>query len=185
MLLFIWWYKMRRIIYNNLLQWKNNSRRQPLIVLGANKIGKTHIIKEFCQKEYKDVVFFDLLRDTSIVDLFKRRLNAEEKYRMLKILIGLEIDIESPETIIFFDEIQESEELISNLKFLNEEYPHVNIICVGSLLGVKLRRFNLSFPVGKVEMINMYPMNFKEFLMAFNEDLLISELNILIKKIRL
>jgi len=110
------------------------------------------------------------------VNLFKENIDTEEKYKALKTLIGSDIDIESENTIVFFDEVQESEELISSLKFFSEKHQNINIICAGSLLGVRLKRSSISFPVGKVEMINMYPMDFEEFLLAFDEDLLIEKI---------
>lgn len=168
--------RLKRKIYDNLLAWKKKKEKKPLLILGARQVGKTHIVKEFCKKEYKNVIIFDLFRESLVVDLFKERISTEEKYKTLKTIVGLEINIESDDTIIFFDEIQESEELISALKFFNEEHPNVNIICAGSLLGVKLKRSSLSFPVGKVEMINMYPMSFEEFLLAFNQDLLLENI---------
>lgn len=167
---------MKRKIYTELLEWKNKKNKKPLIILGARQVGKTYIITKFCNEEYKNVLILNLLEKPEIVDLYKERIDSEEKLRMLKAIIGSKFDIENEDTIIFFDEIQESEELISNLKFFNEKHPNLNIICAGSLLGVKLKRTRASFPVGKVEMINMYPLNFEEFLLAFKEDLLIDEI---------
>ena len=98
----------------------------------------------------------------------------QQKYNYLKTLLNFDIDQE--DTILFIDEIQESEELISELKYFCEKHNNVKIICAGSLLGVKLKRFNSSFPVGKVKMINMYTMDFEEFLLANNRKLLLDEI---------
>lgn len=165
---------MKRKIYQNLLDWRNEKDHLPLMIIGARQVGKTYTITKFCEKEYKHYEVINLLERRDIVDIFKLGINAEDKYIRLK--ARLNIDIEASESIIFFDEIQESEELISNLKFLNENHSNVNIICAGSLLGVKLKRFKSSFPVGRVRMIDMYPMNFEEFLLAFNEDILINDI---------
>ena len=162
---------MKRKIYKQLLEWKENENNKPLLVLGVRQCGKTYIIDEFCKKEYKKYYKLNLFQRTDIVDLYRSNINSDEKYKLLKSMI--EFDFEEKNSVLFIDEIQESEELISELKYFCEEHNNVKIICAGSLLGVKLKRFSKSFPVGKVTMINMYPMDFEEFLIAFNqEDLL-------------
>ena len=164
---------MKRKIYNELLKWKKDGTK-PLMVLGARQVGKTYVIDKFCQNEFKNYIHLNLLENTEIIDLYNSNLNSEEKFRRLKILVNF--DIEQENTILLIDEIQECESLIAELKFFCENYSHIKIICAGSLLGVKLKRFSKSFPVGKVTMINMYPLNFEEFLMAFNENMLIDEI---------
>lgn len=165
--------KMKRKIYQKLLEWKNSKEDiKPLIVLGARQVGKTYIIEEFCKNEYKNFATVNLFRRTDVVSLYKNNsLNSDEKYNMLKALI--DIDLDEEDTILFIDEIQESEELISELKYFCEEHNSVRIICAGSLLGVKLKRSHISFPVGKVNMLNMYPMDFEEFMLAANKEKLI------------
>lgn len=155
---------MQRNIYKKLLKWKDENIYTPLMVIGARQVGKTYIIKEFCEKEFKKNIYINLLEHTEIVSLFKQEISTEEKFMKLQLTLNKSIDIEN--TIIFFDEIQESEELISALKYFCENERPFKIICAGSLLGVKINRFNSSFPVGKVQMINMYPMNFDEFILA-------------------
>lgn len=163
---------MERKIYSKLLDWKNNSENnKPLMVLGVRQCGKTYIIEEFCKKEYKKYYTLNLFQRADIIELYKSRKSSSEKYTMLKSLINFDFDEEG--SILFIDEIQESEELISDLKYFCEEHNNVRIICAGSLLGVKLKRFSKSFPVGKVWRLNLYPMDFEEFLMAFNENMLI------------
>ena len=103
--------------------------------------------------------------------MYNSSLNSDEKFKQLKVLIDFDLDIE--DTILFIDEIQESEQLISELKYFCEKHNNVRIICAGSLLGVKLKRTKFSFPVGKVKMLNMYPLDFEEFLLAMNQELLI------------
>lgn len=156
---------MKRKIYDKLVEWKNNkTNKKPLMLLGVRQCGKTYIIEEFCKNEYKNYSKINLLKREDIVDLFKRPIDAEEKLNILKAM--LDCDIEDENNILFIDEIQVSEELISLLKFFCEDHNNINIVCAGSLLGVKLKRQKSSFPVGKVWMLDMYPMDFEEFLIA-------------------
>ena len=165
---------MERKIYNELIDWKNNNIEKPLMVIGARQIGKTYIIREFCEKEFEKNIYINLLEHVEIKNIFKEEISTEEKYNRMKIYLDIDIDLEN--TIIFFDEIQESEELISSLKYFNESEKPFKIICAGILLGVKLKRMKTSFPVGKVKMINMYPMDFEEFLIANGNKGLIEEI---------
>lgn len=163
---------MKRKIYNELVKWKNNtSNIKPLMILGVRQCGKTYIINEFCQKEFDNYVSVNLFDNNEIIDLYNSNLNSDEKYNRLKLLLDFDIDKEN--TCLFIDEIQQCEALISELKYFCEKHNNVRIICAGSLLGVKLKRAKTSFPVGKVKMLTMYPMNFEEFLWAMNQELLI------------
>ena len=155
---------MIRKIYGKLLDWKRNNIDTPLMIIGARQVGKTYIINEFCKNEFEKYVYINLLDHSEIIKLFKENLSTEDKFNKLQMIINKPIDIEK--TIIFFDEIQESEELISSLKYFCENEKPFKIVCAGSLLGVKINRFHSSFPVGKVIMIDMYPMSFEEFVMA-------------------
>lgn len=165
---------MKRKIYEELLKWKNTDMIKPLMIIGARQIGKTYVIKEFCEKEFEKNIYINLLEHSEIINIFKQEINTTEKFNRMKIYLDIDIDIEN--TIIFFDEIQESEELISSLKYFNESKENFKIICAGSLLGVKLKRMHTSFPVGKVKMLNMYPMDFEEFLIANGNQGLIDEI---------
>lgn len=155
---------MYRKIYKKLLNWKKNNILTPLMVIGARQVGKTYIINEFCKKEFEKYIYINLLDHLEIVKLFKEDISTKDKFEKLEMIINEPIDVEK--TIIFFDEIQESEEIISSLKYFCENEKPYKIICAGSLLGVKINRFHSSFPVGKVIMINMYPMCFEEFILA-------------------
>lgn len=146
----------------------------PLMVVGARQIGKTYTIDEFCKNEFTNYIYINLLNNKEIIEIFKENINTEEKIKKMELSLGHTIDYEN--TIIFFDEIQESEELISALKFFFESKVSYKIICAGSLLGVKINRFHSSFPVGKVRIINMYPMNFEEFLWAMDYEIAIPEI---------
>ncbi len=165
---------MERKIYQELINWKNTDMQKPLMIIGARQIGKTYIINEFCKNEFKNYIYINLLEHSEIIKIFKEEINTSEKYKRMKIYLDEDIDVQN--TIIFFDEIQESEELISALKYFNESLEPFKIICAGSLLGVKLKRMHSSFPVGKVKMLNMYPMDFEEFLVADRKQSLIDEI---------
>ena len=107
---------MRRKIYNKLLEWKNNDEnKKPLMVLGVRQCGKTYVIKDFCKNEFENVCVINLLERDDIIELFGRSINSEEKYNILKTMLNY--DIEDENTVLFIDEIQESEDLISQLKF--------------------------------------------------------------------
>ncbi len=165
---------MQRKIYQELLNWKNNNIETPLMIIGARQTGKTYIINEFCQNEFKHYVYINLLEHKDIIALFKQELSLQDIYEQMLLRLDIKSNIE--ETILFFDEIQESEELISALKFFQEHKTKFIIICAGSLLGVKLKRFNSSFPVGKVKIKYMYPLTFEEFLTATNHESWITEI---------
>lgn len=165
---------MKRKIYEDLLKWKNTESKIPLMVVGARQIGKTYIINEFCKKEFKKYIYINLLETPEIVSIFSRDINIMEKFKRMEIFLDTKIDIEN--TVIFFDEVQESEDIISALKFFCESEEKFKIICAGSLLGVKINRFKKSFPVGKVRILNMTSMDFEEFLMANENFMLIDEI---------
>ena len=165
---------MKRKIYNDLLKWKDKKDFKPLLILGVRQCGKTYIINEFCSNEFKYYKKINLLEDTEIVDLFNSNKSADQKYQDLKLLLNFDLDI--PDSILFIDEIQECDALISALKYFNEKRSNIRIICAGSLLGVKLARLKKSFPVGKVSRLYMYPMDFEEFLMAHNEEELLKHI---------
>ena len=165
---------MKRKIYDELLEWKEKGMQKPLMVIGARQIGKTYIIKEFCKKKFKNYIYINLFEQTEIIKIFDEEISTEEKFKRMKIYLDKDIDLKN--TIIFVDEVQESEEIISSLKYFNESSEPYKIICAGSLLGVKLKRMKKAFPVGKVKIINMYPMNFEEFLLANGNEELINEI---------
>ena len=165
---------MERKFYNTLLDWKKNSIKTPLMIVGARQIGKTYIINEFCKKEFKDYIYINLMEKQSIVNIFEEKSDFETKVKKLELELNRKIDGE--DTIIFFDEIQESETLISCLKAFCESEKNYKIVCAGSLLGVKIHRFHSSFPVGKVRIEFMYPMDFEEFLLALGKKMWIDEI---------
>lgn len=165
---------MKRKFYNVLLDWKNNNIEIPLMVVGARQIGKTYIIDEFCKNEFKEYIYINLMERQSIVNIFEEKSDFETKVKKLELELNKKIDGES--TVIFFDEVQESETLISSLKAFCESQKKYKIICAGSLLGVKIHRFHAPFPVGKVRIEFMYPMDFEEFLLALGKEMWIDEI---------
>ena len=165
---------MKRKIYSRLKEWKDAGAKKPLLLIGARQIGKTYTASEFCEREFQKFHVFNLLDRADIVALFAEKINTEEKIHKLELIVGEKIDFEN--TILFFDEVQESEPLISALKYFAESKTAYKILCAGSLLGVKLKRFGSSFPVGKVEMLDMFPMDFEEYLLAYDESDLADEI---------
>ena len=165
---------MQRKIYDDLLNWKNTKNFKPLMVLGVRQCGKTYIIERFCQNEFKYYKKVNLLESTDVVNLYKSNEPSEVKYNNLKLM--LDFDFEKEDSVLFIDEIQACEELISELKFFNERHSNVRIICAGSLLGVKLSRLTKPFPVGKVTRLHMYPMDLEEFLIANKQELLLNRI---------
>lgn len=165
---------MKRKIYNEFLKWKNNNMEKPLMIIGSRQIGKTYIIEEFCKNEFENYIEINLQKTPSVVKIFEEKKTPEEKLYKTLIEVNKKFNVETD--ILFFDEVQESEQLISDLKFFCESEKPYKIIVAGSLLGVKLNRFHSSFPVGKVEMLNMYSMDFEEFLMALDKEMWIEEI---------
>ena len=159
--------KMKRDFYDVLMDWKNNNVLTPLMVVGARQVGKTYIIDDFCKNNFSDYIYVNLLNNKRIVDIFAANKNILDKIKDFKLELNREITLD---TILFVDEVQESEDFIEALKFFQEtDFPY-KIITAGSLLGVKLKRFHKSFPVGKVMISYMYPMSFKEFLIAIGKN---------------
>lgn len=165
---------MKRDIYNKLLKWKNDSNRKPLIITGARQVGKTWIMREFGKNEYANVVYINCDNEKRIETLLS------EDYNIDRILLGLQaisgVNIKSDKTLIIFDEIQQIPRGLHLLKYFYEENPEYHVMVAGSLLGITLNQ-GVSFPVGKVDIMEMYPMNFNEFLEAMGQEQLLKVLN--------
>ncbi|MGL5380094.1 ATP-binding protein [Clostridium sp.] len=162
---------MKRKISTWLLDWKNSRNRKPLILQGARQVGKTYSVLTFGKNNYKTCVYFNFENNTDLCKIFDRDLNPERIIKELSIISGKSIFKE--ETLIFFDEIQSCERALTSLKYFNENANEYHIIAAGSLLGVAVNRQNYSFPVGKVDMKTMYPLDFEEYLIALGEEDLI------------
>lgn len=154
---------MKRDIYKKLLNWKKAGSVKPLLLLGARQTGKTYILKEFARKEYANLVYCNFEEDPNLGEFFKDDLIPSRIIKQLSIYKKREIT--PARDLIFFDEIQLSNQALNSLKYFNEEAEEYNIVAAGSLLGVKLSKTG-SFPVGKVDMLSLYPMTFPEFLSA-------------------
>ncbi len=157
---------MKRDIYTNLLSWKSSPRRKPLLLQGARQTGKTFVLKEFGLHEYVNVVYCNFEENPALDGLFQRDLDPERILAELAIYMNQEIYPES--CLIIFDEIQVSNRALNSLKYFAESTPDVHIAAAGSLLGVKMSSPG-SFPVGKVNFLQLYPMTFLEFLTAMGE----------------
>lgn len=163
---------MERKIYKELLAWKRSPERKPLILQGARQVGKTYIVNFFAGEEYSNSIYCNFEKDTGLHDIFKS-LNPETIIKKLGLYKRKEIFREN--TLIIFDEIQACPEAITSLKYFNEEANEYHIIALGSLLGVSVNRGSFSFPVGKVQFMTLYPLDFEEYLMARGEQGLIEQ----------
>jgi len=154
---------MRRQATKYLKQWKNNSSRKPLIIRGARQVGKTWLMKEFGNKNYKNIAYVNFEDSVTLKNLFVD--NFDIKRILLAVEIETGIKITPQDTLIIFDEIQEAERGITALKYFCEQAPQYHVIAAGSLLGVTLHQ-HTSFPVGKVNFLDLHPMNYAEFIEA-------------------
>lgn len=164
---------MYRFIEEDLKKWKNDSK-MPLMLVGARQVGKTYVLEKFCKENYEKYIYINLDKEENISQIFESSIDPDTIIEKIEIIKNINIDIEN--TIIFFDEIQVCERAITSLKYFCESVKPYKIVCAGSLLGVKINRFKSSFPVGKVTIKYLYPMNFEEFLLSLNEDKLIDEI---------
>lgn len=165
---------MKREIINDLIKWKNDKNRKPLIVHGARQVGKTYIIKEFGKKYFDNLIYVNFETNKELCNEINDNIDAQYIINKLELFYGEKII--PGKTLIFFDEIQSNERALTSLKYFYEDVPEYHIIAAGSLLGVAINRKNYSFPVGKVQMLTMYPLSFKEFLIALGRESLIDEI---------
>jgi predicted AAA+ superfamily ATPase len=158
---------MRRFSLEKLVEWKARPGHKPMIIQGVRQVGKTWLMKEFGRLHYQKIAYIWFEKNARMRELFSGDMDVR------RILTGLEIEtgikIEPDNTLIIFDEIQECPNALTALKYFNEEAGEYDIIAAGSLLGITLHS-GISFPVGKVEFMKLYPLSFKEFLLAVNED---------------
>ena len=158
---------MQRDILDELKAWKKRSDRKPLLVLGARQVGKTWIMKEFGRTEYQNVAYINCDEEPLAQQLFLSDYNIDRILLTLQAITGEKIVPE--ETLIILDELQEAPRGLHCLKYFQEKAPQYHVVSAGSLLGITLNRAE-SFPVGKVDMIKMYPMSFSEFVRASGQD---------------
>lgn len=157
---------MKRLIMNDLMQWKNRKDRKPLIVKGVRQCGKTYILKLFGKENYEDVAYFNFEGNPALGQRFEQDLDPRRIIMELGVLHGRNINPQT--TLVIFDEIQFCNSALTALKYFCEQTPEYHIVCAGSLLGITLSK-PLSFPVGKVDFLTLRPMCFYEFLLAHED----------------
>lgn len=158
---------MYRYAINDLIAWKNSSNHMPLIIKGARQVGKTWLMQEFGKTQYEKVAYISFDSNPRLDTLFRKDFNIKRLIDGLNIEVGFNIIPKN--TLIIFDEIQENPLALTSLKYFCENAPEYDIVAAGSLLGVAHHK-GTGFPVGKVEYLNLYPLSFKEFLLAMNEN---------------
>ena len=163
-------------MYDTLLEWKDNRDRKPVILEGIRQCGKTWILKHFGEAEFKDVAYFNFEHDDRLQKIFEGDLNVSRIIKDLSILRNKHI--QPGNTILILDEIQICPRAITSLKYFCENLSELHVAAAGSLLGVAVAQMgkNISFPVGKVQMLKMYPLSFAEYLLAIGEELLYEHL---------
>lgn len=154
---------MYRIAIEKLLKWKQSKCRKPLIIEGARQVGKTWLMKEFGKKTYTDTIYINFDSNSRMAELFASDLDTDRLIMGLELYAGRKIDPNN--SLLIFDEVQEVPRALASLKYFYENAPQYHIVCAGSLLGIALHQ-GTSFPVGKVDFLKLYPLSFKEFLMA-------------------
>ena len=165
---------MKRLLTNKLMQWKQSPYRKPLIIRGIRQSGKTWLLMDLGRSAYEDIAYFNFENNKALSELFQKDLDPKRLLMELGVLNGKVI--RPGKTLIIFDEIQFCSRAITSLKYFYETIPEYHITCAGSLLGIALAR-PTSYPVGKVDIMTLRPMNFFEFLQAKNEDMLIEYLS--------
>ena len=158
---------MKRFILDNLVQWKKSKYRKPLILKGVRQVGKTWILKEFGKLYYENIAYFNFDENIEYREFFEKTKDVKRILQNLMLISGEKIEPEK--TLIIFDEIQDCPNVINSLKYFYENTPEYHIVCAGSLLGITLAKPS-SFPVGKVDFLNIYPMTFSEFLIANGDE---------------
>lgn len=157
---------MERTVLQQLISWKNSYDRKPLILNGARQVGKTWVLREFAKREYKKEAYVICRKNEYARSIFTKDFDVERILRGLRAITS--VDITPDDTLIILDEVQDIPEAIEALKYFCEQAPQYHIAVAGSLLGISLHA-NVSYPVGKVDEINIYPMSFEEFLLAKGE----------------
>lgn len=158
---------MERLLMKDLLRWKDKKRRKPLIIHGARQVGKTWIMKEFGKNYFEKTVYISFDNNEHMKNVFEMDYDIDRIISAIKIEAGMPFI--SKDTLLIFDEIQEVPRALTSLKYFCENAPEYYIVAAGSLLGMSLHE-GTSFPVGKVDYLNLYPMNFREFLLAAGEN---------------
>ena len=168
---------MERLVMSHLVEWKNSKYRKPLLLKGVRQVGKTWILKEFAKRHYKNIAYFNFDENPEYKQFFENTKDVDRILQNLLLASGERLTWDSPQdTLIVFDEIQECPNAINTLKYFSENTPHFHVACAGSLLGIALSK-PVSFPVGKVDFLEIQPMTFTEFLMANGDENLVAYSN--------
>ena len=165
---------MERFAIKELEKWKNKSNRKPMVLMGARQVGKTWLMKTFGEKNYKKVAYISFYNNQAMKNIFETDYDVKRIIPYLNIEVGFSIT--PNDTLIIFDEIQNAPKAFESLKYFCEDAPEYHIIVAGSLLGVALHQ-GVSYPVGKVDILNLHPLSFREFLYAMDEQPLADALN--------
>ena len=165
---------MYRKYMQDLINWKSKKNRKPLLLYGARQVGKTYLIKEFAEKNFDDYVYINFETNNIISDIIEDNINPQNIIKELEVAFGKKIS--KNKTLVIFDEVQANPRALTALKYFKEDAPDYYVIAAGSLLGVHIKRKNYSFPVGQVDSLTIYPMDFEEFLIATNNELLSEEI---------
>ncbi|MBE0450956.1 MAG: ATP-binding protein [Clostridia bacterium] len=158
---------MYRNAMNHLLDWKKKKNKKPLVIRGARQVGKTWLMKTFGEAEYENTVYINFDNNQQMKALFEMDMNTDRLITGLELYSGHKINADN--TLLIFDEVQEVPKALTALKYFNENAPEYQIICAGSLLGVAMHK-GTSFPVGKVEFMDLYPLSFTEFMRAMGKE---------------
>jgi predicted AAA+ superfamily ATPase len=161
---------MERLAMQYLINWKDKKNRKPVIIKGARQVGKTWLLKEFGKRNYKQTAYVNFESSRVLQNLFVDDFDIKRIVSTIGIETGLQIG--PGDTLIILDEIQEADGGITALKYFHENAPEYNVVAAGSLLGISLHKQS-SFPVGKVEFLNLYPLSFHEFLLTRSEQQLL------------
>lgn len=165
---------MKRKITDSLIEWKDSLDRKPLIINGARQVGKTYIIEQFGKEHFENTIHLNMEIEVALSGFLDNELSPKKIVQYIEAVKGVEF--KTGKTLIFFDEIQSCERAITALKYFCEQTPEYHVVAAGSLLGVALNRKKYSFPVGKVDEMNMFPLDFEEFLWAMNRQQLAEEI---------
>lgn len=157
---------MERTVFKQLIEWQKSKSRKPLILNGARQVGKTWLLQEFAKTQYAKTAYMVCRKNELLRNIFMQDFNIDRILRAIRAITG--VDITPHDTLIVFDEVQDIPEIIESLKYFYEQAPDYHVAVAGSLLGISLHK-GVSYPVGKVNELNVYPMNFQEFIMAKGE----------------
>jgi uncharacterized protein len=165
---------MKRKITAKLLEWKDGARRQPLLIYGARQVGKTYVVNEFGRSHYENVIYVNFETNPTLAADFEKDISPKHIINCLEVFFKEKVT--PGKTLIFFDEIQSCERALTSLKYFCEMAPEYHLVAAGSLLGVAVNREKFSFPVGKADLLHMYPLDMEEFLWASGREALTAEI---------